>query len=427
MEAASVTAGTPASGAPGDSRSAASRRTWSRRRCSSSRSSRSGPSSTRSGCRCTSTALCRPGLSRWATFRSRQLHRGARARGVLGGDAHHASSSRSPRSSSRLLLGLAMALIMHSAFKGQGAAADRRPGAVGGAHRRHRDHVADDLRPEPGLREHVARADTVWLGEEPQALLVMIFADVWKTAPFMALLLLAGLQVIPVGDLRGRQGRRRDRVAAVPADHAAAAQARAPGRAHLPHARRAAERSTCRRCSPTARNGTETLSLIAAQDVPGEPALRGGRGLVGPDVPPRDGGLLRLHPPRGRQPQGDGGGLTWKPHPSPRHAAAGRRLKPQEAAASPPETPWWLWLAVAAIVLFCLFPFYWLLNISLKTGADLSSADVIPPNPSLDNYKSIFENWRASRGRSPTVRSSASSPRRSASSSARSPPTRWRA
>ena len=27
--------------------------------------------------------------------------------------------------------------------------------------------------------------------------MVMIFADVWKTAPFMALLLLAGLQVIP--------------------------------------------------------------------------------------------------------------------------------------------------------------------------------------------------------------------------------------
>ena len=32
---------------------------------------------------------------------------------------------------------------------------------------------------------------------EPQALIVMIIADVWKTAPFMALLLLAGLQVIP--------------------------------------------------------------------------------------------------------------------------------------------------------------------------------------------------------------------------------------
>jgi multiple sugar transport system permease protein len=39
--------------------------------------------------------------------------------------------------------------------------------------------------------------DTVWLGEQPQAMMVLIFADVWKTAPFMALLLLAGLQVIP--------------------------------------------------------------------------------------------------------------------------------------------------------------------------------------------------------------------------------------
>jgi multiple sugar transport system permease protein len=40
-------------------------------------------------------------------------------------------------------------------------------------------------------------ADIVWLGEDGWALAVMIFADVWKTAPFMALLLLAGLQVIP--------------------------------------------------------------------------------------------------------------------------------------------------------------------------------------------------------------------------------------
>jgi multiple sugar transport system permease protein len=55
-------------------------------------------------------------------------------------------------------------------------------------------------------------------------------------------------------------------------------------------------------------------------------------------------------------------------------------------------TPWWLWLAVAAIVIFCLAPFYWMVNISLKTGADLSSANLIPPNPTLDNYQSIFNN-----------------------------------
>jgi multiple sugar transport system permease protein len=50
-----------------------------------------------------------------------------------------------------------------------------------------------------------------------------------------------------------------------------------------------------------------------------------------------------------------------------------------------------LWVAVAAIVLFCLFPFYWLINTSLKTGADLSSANLVPPHATLDNYTSIFE------------------------------------
>jgi multiple sugar transport system permease protein len=50
-----------------------------------------------------------------------------------------------------------------------------------------------------------------------------------------------------------------------------------------------------------------------------------------------------------------------------------------------------LWLAVVVICIFCLFPFYWLINVSLKSGADLSQADLVPPNPTLDNYQSIFE------------------------------------
>jgi multiple sugar transport system permease protein len=57
-----------------------------------------------------------------------------------------------------------------------------------------------------------------------------------------------------------------------------------------------------------------------------------------------------------------------------------------------PSTPWWLWIVVAGIVVFCLLPFYWLLNISLKTGPDLSSANIIPPHPTLANFKSIFQN-----------------------------------
>jgi multiple sugar transport system permease protein len=67
------------------------------------------------------------------------------------------------------------------------------------------------------------------------------------------------------------------------------------------------------------------------------------------------------------------------------------KKRKRSAVGSEPKTPWWLWIAVAAIVIFCLLPFYWLVNISLKTGADLSSSDIIPPSPSLDNYQSIFE------------------------------------
>src|SRR3954464_7848282 len=58
----------------------------------------------------------------------------------------------------------------------------------------------------------------------------------------------------------------------------------------------------------------------------------------------------------------------------------------------PNATPWWMWIAVAVIVVFCLFPFYWLINLSLKTGADLSDSSLIPPHPTLANYKSIFQN-----------------------------------
>jgi ABC-type glycerol-3-phosphate transport system permease component len=58
-----------------------------------------------------------------------------------------------------------------------------------------------------------------------------------------------------------------------------------------------------------------------------------------------------------------------------------------------------------AIVVFCLFPFYWLINISLKTGNDLQSSSLIPPHPTLDNYQAIFKN-PTSRRRCATARSS---------------------
>ena len=99
-----------------------------------------------------------------------------------------------------LLIGLAMAMAMHAAFKGQGLLRTvvLVPWAV--------LTVVTAImwrtifESPQGFVNQILGGDTVWLGSEPQALIVIIIADVWKTAPFMALLILAGLQVIP-GDI----------------------------------------------------------------------------------------------------------------------------------------------------------------------------------------------------------------------------------
>jgi multiple sugar transport system permease protein len=51
-----------------------------------------------------------------------------------------------------------------------------------------------------------------------------------------------------------------------------------------------------------------------------------------------------------------------------------------------------VWIGVLLTIVFCLFPFYWIVNTSLKTGSELSTGHVFPHNPSLDNYSSIFKN-----------------------------------
>jgi multiple sugar transport system permease protein len=72
--------------------------------------------------------------------------------------------------------------------------------------------------------------------------------------------------------------------------------------------------------------------------------------------------------------------------------APARPKKKRGGDPTAPKTPWWMWIAVVAIVLFCLFPFYWMISISLKTGADLTNGSAYPPNPTLANYESIFNN-----------------------------------
>jgi len=95
------------------------------------------------------------------------------------------------------VIGMAMALAMHTAFRGQGLLRTvvLVPWAVLTVVTAMMWRTIFD--PTLGVVNAVLGTDIVWLGESPHAMIVMIIADVWKTAPFMALLLLAGLQVIP--------------------------------------------------------------------------------------------------------------------------------------------------------------------------------------------------------------------------------------
>jgi multiple sugar transport system permease protein len=96
-----------------------------------------------------------------------------------------------------LVIGLGMALAMHAAFRGQSLL--RTTVLVPWAVLTVVTAVMwRTMFVSPyGFVNTILGTKTVWLGSEPQALIVIIIADVWKTAPFMALLILAGLQVIP--------------------------------------------------------------------------------------------------------------------------------------------------------------------------------------------------------------------------------------
>ncbi|OJV81707.1 MAG: sugar ABC transporter permease [Cellulomonas sp. 73-92] len=47
-------------------------------------------------------------------------------------------------------------------------------------------------------------------------------------------------------------------------------------------------------------------------------------------------------------------------------------------------------VGVIAVAVICLFPFYWLINLSLRYGSELSSASVFPEHPTLRNYTSVL-------------------------------------
>lgn len=105
------------------------------------------------------------------------------------------------------VLGLAIALVIHSNFRGRGGVRTAMlvpwaiPTVVSASMWQWMYHdvfgVVNDILV---YRLHVLDQKVAWLANPATALPAIIAVDVWKTTPFMALLLLAGLQLIP-GDV----------------------------------------------------------------------------------------------------------------------------------------------------------------------------------------------------------------------------------
>jgi ABC-type sugar transport system permease subunit len=98
-----------------------------------------------------------------------------------------------------LLIGLGMAMIMHRAFKGRGLvrASVLVPWAIPTAVTALLWKWMYQPAGIGGIVNAVTGADILWTGRTWPSRWAIILADTWKTAPFIGLLLLAGLQIIP--------------------------------------------------------------------------------------------------------------------------------------------------------------------------------------------------------------------------------------
>lgn len=95
-----------------------------------------------------------------------------------------------------VVLGMWFAMIMHKSFKGRGLlrASVLIPWAIPTAVTAKLWYFIFDYN---GIANRVLHTHILWTGGAWPARWAVVIADVWKTTPFIALLILAGLQVIP--------------------------------------------------------------------------------------------------------------------------------------------------------------------------------------------------------------------------------------
>jgi multiple sugar transport system permease protein len=95
-----------------------------------------------------------------------------------------------------IVIGISMAMVMHHALRGKGLvrASILVPWAIPTAVSA---LMWQFIFQADGVANEVLNSQILWTTEGFQAKIAVIVADVWKTAPFVGLLVLAGLQIIP--------------------------------------------------------------------------------------------------------------------------------------------------------------------------------------------------------------------------------------
>ena len=217
---------------------------------------------------------------------------------------------------------------------------------------------------------------TQWLGLSTPPLTtragsfaVIILSDVWKTTPFISLLMLGALALVPedlykAAKVDGATAWQRFWRITLPAD-----QAGAGGRGAVPGARRL----------PDLRLGVHHHQRIqqhrerVAAGLPGPDRTAGSRAGLGDR---RVDLLLRLHHRLLRSsgssvPVLSGGKTTWSSENTPSR-----------------KTLWGL--AVIAVLVYALFPVVWIISLSLKTPESIGDGSFLPTHWTLSNYSAVF-------------------------------------
>ena len=222
--------------------------------------------------------------------------------------------------------------------------------------------------PELGYLAGLLPSGDAPLTEQWPALWLIILAEVWKTTPFMALLLLAGLALVPEETLRAAMVD--GALAAVHQGDAASDETGDPRRPALPHLGRLPHlRQHLRPHRGRPRHRIAVHPRLRQPVHRAEPGHRVGD--LGPDLHLRRDHRLHLRQAVRRRSTGRGGEALM--------AAAGRSH----------ATRWGVVNVV--VVLYALFPVWWIVALSFKAPSTLTDGSYIPTDWTWENYKGIFQ------------------------------------